>query len=261
MRLFAPRYLPLIVAALVFPLSAYQAFNGQGPGWAVVAVSAALTVVGLVDLLQTRQALRRNYPILAHLRYFFESIRPEIRQYFLEDDMAAAPFSRNQRSIVYQRAKQDTDKRPFGTQLDVYAAGYEWINHSIAPAAIADANFRIEIGNHPDCPRAQPYSASVFNISAMSFGSLSANAILALNGGARLGGFMHDTGEGSISRYHREHGGDLVWEIGSGYFGCRTDDGHFSQERFVANATLAQVKMIELKMSQGARAASFPRPR
>jgi glutamate synthase domain-containing protein 2 len=253
MRLFAPRYLPLIVAALVFPLSAYQAFNGQGPGWAVVAVSAALTVVGLVDLLQTRQALRRNYPILAHLRYFFESIRPEIRQYFLEDDMAAAPFSRNQRSIVYQRAKQDTDKRPFGTQLDVYAAGYEWINHSIAPAAIADPNFRIEIGNHPDCPRAQPYSASVFNISAMSFGSLSANAILALNGGARLGRFMHDTGEGSISRYHREHGGDLVWEIGSGYFGCRSDDGHFSQERFVANATLAQVKMIELKMSQGAK--------
>jgi glutamate synthase domain-containing protein 2 len=253
MRLFAPRYLPLIVSALVFPLSAIQATKGEGPGWWLVAVSGALALVGLVDLLQTRQALRRNYPILAHFRYFFESIRPEIRQYFLEDDTAAAPFSRNQRSIVYQRAKQDTDKRPFGTQLDVYAAGYEWINHSIAPAAIADPDFRIEIGNHPDCPRAQPYRASVFNISAMSFGSLSANAILALNGGARIGGFMHDTGEGSISRYHRENGGDLVWEIGSGYFGCRTDDGHFSEERFVANATQPQVKMIELKMSQGAK--------
>jgi glutamate synthase domain-containing protein 2 len=253
MRLFAPRYLPLIISATVFPLSLAQALKGEGPGWWLVAVSGALAVVGLVDLLQPKQALRRNYPILAHFRYFFESIRPEIRQYFLEDDTVAAPFSRNQRSIVYQRAKRQTDKRPFGTQLDVYAAGYEWINHSIAPVEIADPNFRIEIGNHPDCPRAQPYRASVFNISAMSFGSLSANAIMALNGGARLGGFMHDTGEGSISRYHREHGGDLVWEIGSGYFGCRTEEGNFSEERFVANATQPQVKMIELKLSQGAK--------
>ena len=253
MRLFAPRYLPLILSAVIFPLSAWQALNSEGPGWWLVAVSGGLTAVGLIDLLQTRRALRRNYPILAHFRFFFESIRPEIRQYFLEDDMVAAPFSRNQRSLVYQRAKRQTDKRPFGTQLNVYETGYEWINHSMAPAAVIDHNFRIEIGNHPDCPRAQPYSASVFNISAMSFGSLSANAILALNGGARLGGFMHDTGEGSISRYHREHGGELVWEIGSGYFGCRTDDGMFSEERFVANATEPQVKMIELKMSQGAK--------
>jgi len=253
MRLFAPRYLPLIVSALVYPLSAWQAWQGEGPGWWLVAVSGGLTFVGLVDLLQTKRALRRNYPILAHFRFFFESIRPEIRQYFLEDDMVAAPFSRNQRSLVYQRAKGDTDKRPFGTQLNVYESGYEWINHSMAPAALVDANFRIQIGSHPDCPREQPYSASVFNISAMSFGSLSANAILALNGGAKRGGFMHDTGEGSISRYHREHGGDLVWEIGSGYFGCRTEDGRFSEERFVANATAPQVKMIELKMSQGAK--------
>ncbi|WP_426103821.1 FMN-binding glutamate synthase family protein [Massilia sp. TSP1-1-2] len=253
MRLYAPRYLPLIVSAVVFPLSAYQAYNHEGPGWWLVAISGALTAVGIGDLLQTRHALRRNYPLLAHFRFFFESIRPEIRQYFLEDDMQAAPFSRNQRSIVYQRAKQETDKRPFGTQLNVYETGYEWINHSIAPVKITDTNFRIEIGNHPDCPRAQPYRASVFNISAMSFGSLSANAILALNGGAKLGGFMHDTGEGSISRYHRENGGDLVWEIGSGYFGCRTAEGTFSEEKFVANAALAQVKMIELKMSQGAK--------
>ena len=253
MRLFAPRYLPLIISLLVFPLSAWQAWQGDGPGWWLVAVSGGLSAVGVADLLQTRRALRRNYPILAHFRFFFESIRPEIRQYFLESDQEAAPFSRNQRSIVYQRAKQDSDKRPFGTQLDVYADGYEWINHSIAPAPIADANFRIEIGNHPECPRAQPYSASVFNISAMSFGALSANAILALNGGAKAGGFMHDTGEGSISPYHRQHGGDLVWEIGSGYFGCRDADGRFSEANFVANATSPQVKMIELKLSQGAK--------
>ncbi len=253
MRLFAPRYLPLILSAVVFPLSLWQAMRDDGPGWWLVAVSGALTFVGVADLLQTKRSLRRNYPILAHFRFFFESIRPEIRQYFLEDDTVAAPFSRNQRSIVYQRAKRETDKRPFGTQLDVYSPGYEWINHSIAPTTLPDHNFRIEIGNHPDCPRARPYSASVFNISAMSFGSLSANAILALNGGAKLGGFMHDTGEGSISRYHREHGGDLVWEIGSGYFGCRNAEGFLSEERFVANATSEQVKMIELKMSQGAK--------
>jgi glutamate synthase domain-containing protein 2 len=196
-----------------------------GAPWEIPAVAAALTIVGISDLLQTKRALRRNYPIMAHFRFFFESIRPEIRQYFLEDDTVAEPFSRNQRSIVYQRAKLDTDKRPFGTQLDVYAPGYEWINHSIAPAPEQHHDFRIEIGNHPDCPRAQPYSASVFNISAMSFGALSANAIKALNGGAKQGGFMHDTGEGSISPHHRENGGDLIWEIGSGYFGCRNDDG------------------------------------
>jgi glutamate synthase domain-containing protein 2 len=214
---------------------------------------ALLIAVGVTDLLQTRRALRRNYPLMAHFRFFFESIRPEIRQYFLEDDTVGAPFSRNQRSLVYQRAKVETDKRPFGTQLDVYQGGYEWINHSIQPAPVGSHDFRIDIGNHPDIPRAQPYSASVFNVSAMSFGALSANAILALNGGARKGGFMHDTGEGSISPYHRENGGDLVWEIGSGYFGCRDENGRFSEERFVANACTPQVKMIELKLSQGAK--------
>jgi glutamate synthase domain-containing protein 2 len=253
MPYFSFRYLALLIAGLVFLCSLAAFVLQAGVGWWLLAPSGALTLVGMVDLLQSRQALRRNYPILAHFRYFFESIRPEIRQYFLEDDTDAKPFSRNQRSIVYQRAKEQTDKRPFGTQLDLYQAGYEWINHSIMPAAIADRDFRIEIGNHPDCPRAQPYRASVFNISAMSFGALSANAILALNGGARLGGFMHDTGEGSISRYHRENGGDLVWEIGSGYFGCRHPDGSFSEPNFVANASSPQVKMIEVKLSQGAK--------
>jgi glutamate synthase domain-containing protein 2 len=252
MRFLPARYLAFLIAGFVFLMSLWVAAHG-GDGWWLAVPSGALTLVGIIDLRQTRQSLRRNYPILAHFRYFLESIRPEIRQYFLEDDTDARPFSRNQRSIVYQRAKVETDKRPFGTQLDLYQAGYEWMNHSIRPAELADHNFRVEIGNHPDCPRAQPYQASVFNISAMSFGALSANAILALNAGARLGGFMHDTGEGSISRYHRENGGDLVWEIGSGYFGCRDDNGGFSEERFVANAAGAQVKMIEVKLSQGAK--------
>jgi glutamate synthase domain-containing protein 2 len=209
-----------------------------------------LSVVGILDLLQVHHAIRRNYPILANLRFFLEFIRPEIRQYFLEPDTEETPFSRAQRSLVYQRAKNVLDKRPYGTQLQVYANNYEWVNHSICPVRVADPNFRVTIGDG-NC--AQPYSASVFNISAMSFGALSANAIRALNRGAKAGGFAHDTGEGSISRYHREFGGDLIWEIGSGYFGCRDSGGRFSEEKFVASATDAQVKMIEIKISQGAK--------
>lgn len=211
---------------------------------------AGLALVGLIDYLQSRQAIRRNYPVLAHFRFFFENIRPEIRQYFIEADSDELPFSRVQRSIVYQRSKQATDKRPFGTQLDVYEAHYEWINHSIAPIEIESQDFRISIGG-PACLK--PYSASVFNISAMSFGALSANAILALNEGAKRGNFCHDTGEGSISRYHRAPGGDLIWEIGSGYFGCRDALGNFDEKKFAENAGQAQVKMIEIKLSQGAK--------
>lgn len=222
-------------------------------------VCALLTAVGIHDVLQTRHAICRNYPILAHLRFLLEYVRPEIRQYFIESDSVSEPFSRNQRSVVYQRAKRSLETRPFGTQLDVYQNGYEWINHSIAPVHPDDSNFRIRVGETggPEPQRKpgveQPYDISVFNISAMSFGSLSGNAILALNKGARKGGFAHDTGEGSISRYHREHGGDLIWEIGSGYFGCRDESGGFSEERFVANATQPQVRMIEIKLSQGAK--------
>ena len=217
-------------------------------GWAA-AVFGALALLGTWDLLQRRSTLRRNYPVLAHFRYGLESVGPEIRQYFIEGDTAEVPFSRQQRSLVYQRAKGVMDVVPFGSQQDVYSVDYEWINHSMAPASIDSHDFRIVIG----AGSAQPYSASVFNISAMSFGSLSANAIRALNGGARRGGFYHDTGEGSISPYHREKGGDLVWEIGSGYFGCRDEQGGFSEERFAENARSPQVKMIEVKLSQGAK--------
>lgn len=246
------RFIPMYVVCIVFLISLAGSFIWSGV-WLVALISGAFSILGFVDLTQKHKALRRNYPITAHFRYLFESIRPEIRQYFLEDNDEAKPFSRNQRSLVYQRAKQETDKRAFGTQLDVYAPDYEWINHSIAPSKIESPNFRITIGTHQDGSCTQPYSASIFNISAMSFGSLSANAILALNKGAKEGGFMHDTGEGGISRYHREHGGDLVWEIGSGYFGCRNADGSFSDAQFAENARASQVKMIELKLSQGAK--------
>lgn len=222
--------------------------------WLALVLFAALTATGVHDLRQTRHAILRNYPVIGHMRFLLEFIRPEMRQYFIESDTEAAPFSRAQRSLVYQRAKGDPDNRPFGTHLDVSQLGYEWINHSMRPTQLAGHDFRVTIGDAGGAqPCTQPYSASVFNISAMSFGALSANAILALNQGARLGGFAHDTGEGSISQHHRVHGGDLIWEIGSGYFGCRHDDGSFSPERFAAAAADPQVKMIELKLSQGAK--------
>ncbi len=236
------------VGTLLFAFT-YIAF---GVGGAAGLVCLFLVGLGWRDTHQRRHSVLRNYPVIGHLRFLLEFIRPEIRQYFIESDHEAAPFSRQQRSLVYQRAKGDADKRPFGTQLDVNAIGYEWINHSMAPTVVAGHDFRLTIGaGGTSCT--QPYSASVFNISAMSFGALSANAVLALNGGAKRGNFAHDTGEGSISQHHRVHGGDLIWEIGSGYFGCRNDDGSFCEERFTANALDPQVKMIELKLSQGAK--------
>ncbi|HUO67383.1 MAG TPA: FMN-binding glutamate synthase family protein [Gammaproteobacteria bacterium] len=222
-----------------------------GFAWWLAAAALLLVAVGWRDTRQTRHSLLRNYPLIGHLRFLLEYVRPEIRQYFIESDNERTPFSRQQRSVVYQRAKGDPDKRPFGTQLDMHATGYEWINHSLAPTEIESANFRITIGASRSC--SQPYSASVLNVSALSFGALSANAILALNGGAKKGGFAHDTGEGSISEHHRANGGDLIWEIGSGYFGCRDAQGGFDEERFARNATDPQVKMIEIKLSQGAK--------
>jgi len=209
-----------------------------------------LTLLGIHDILQTRHAVLRNYPLMAHIRFILEEIRPEIRQYFLESEKDGTPFSRDKRAIVYQRAKRALDKRPFGTQYDVYASGYEWLDHSMAPKPVVKEPFRVAIGG-PDCGK--PYSASIFNISAMSFGALSANAILALNGGAKKGNFAHDTGEGGYSPYHRQNGGDIIWEIGSGYFSCRNADGTFCAEKFADNAKNDQIKMVELKLSQGAK--------
>lgn len=246
--IFPVRFMPLAACGfgLLLSLFALLVF-GVGSLWLLL--FGVLVATGVYDLRQSKRAILRSYPVIGHLRFMLEFIRPEIRQYFIESDSEATPFSRAQRSLVYQRAKGESDKRPFGTQLAVYSEGYEWMNHSMAPTQLASHDFRITIG--PDT--AQPYQASVFNISAMSFGALSANAILALNAGAQRGGFAHDTGEGSISVHHRVHGGDLTWEIGSGYFGCRNDDGSFSAERFTANAREPQVKMIELKLSQGAK--------
>ena len=247
--LYPVRYTALALCVFFALLSLFSlvAF-GVGLGWLLL--FGGLSVLGWYDLRQSRRAVLRNYPVIGHLRYMLETIRPEIRQYFLESNTEAAPFSRNQRGLVYARAKGETDKRPFGTQLDVKATGFEWLNHSLMPTVLASHDFRITIGG-PACK--QPYEASVFNISAMSFGALSANAIQALNAGALRGGFAHDTGEGSISAWHRLHGGDLIWEIGSGYFGCRDEAARFSEERFKANALDPQVKMIELKLSQGAK--------
>lgn len=249
-RLSLRRYLPFglcvaatIAAALYTPRPTWL--------WIVLLVGGALTLLGLYDLVQGSHSVRRNYPIIGNFRWLFESIRPEIRQYLIEGDNDQAPFSRSQRSLVYSRAKNEGSERAFGTQRDVYHNGYEFMAHSTRPAPPAEPDsFRIPIGND-QCER--PYSASIFNISALSFGSLSANAILALNKGAKLGGFAHDTGEGSISRYHREHEGDLIWEVGSGYFGCRTADGNFDPGRFAEKASSEQVRMIEIKLSQGAK--------
>lgn len=243
------RYTTLAIAILAAVLLWLLHFRDV-VDWYWPLLATGVSALGVRDMLQVKRSVLRNYPILGHLRYFFEFIRPEIRQYFFESDTEAVPFSRQQRAIVYQRAKGELDKRPFGTHLDPYATGFEWLTHSINPTDPADPNFRVTIGG-PDCR--QRYDASVFNISAMSFGSLSANAIRSLNKGAKAGGFAHDTGEGSISQYHREFGGDLIWEIGSGYFGCRDAKGAFDDKRFTDSALDPQVKMIELKLSQGAK--------
>jgi glutamate synthase domain-containing protein 2 len=245
---FPVRYTVFFLCVLGLLLSLFTLLIfGVGAGTTLIFMG--LVGTGIYDLRQTKRSILRNYPVIGHLRFMLEFIRPEMRQYFIESDNEATPFSRSQRSLVYQRAKGDSDKRPFGTQLDVHAEGYEWMNHSMAPTRLASHDFRITIGPNT----AQPYEASVFNISAMSFGALSANAILALNAGAKRGGFAHDTGEGSISAHHRVHGGDLIWEVASGYFGCRNDDGTFNPEKFSQNARDPQVKMIELKLSQGAK--------
>jgi len=205
---------------------------------------------GIYDMAQRKRTILRLYPIIGHMRFFLESIRPEIQQYFVESDTNGTPISREFRSLVYQRAKKQRDTRPFGTLFDVYRDGYEWINHSLAPKPVMDKNPRVKFGG-PECT--QPYEASLLNISAMSYGALSKNAILALNRGARIGCFAHNTGEGGISPYHLQYGGDLIWQIGTGYFGCRDEDGNFDDILFAEKSQYDVVKMIEIKLSQGAK--------
>jgi glutamate synthase domain-containing protein 2 len=247
------RILPLTLAALISVLLLLEMLAIPSTFLFLVLpflFFSALTWLGFNDMKQEEHAVLRNYPILGHARYLFEALRPTIRQYFFEGEKDGRPFSRDRRSLVYQRAKGQLDKRPFGTEFDVYDPSYEWISHSMAPTEVMEHDFRVKVGG-PDCIK--PYDASVLNISAMSFGSLSANAIRALNKGAKAGRFAHDTGEGGVSPYHRENDGDIIWEIGSGYFGCRDAAGNFSPEHFVKTATLDQVKMIEIKLSQGAK--------
>ena len=246
---FTARYiaftLSFLATLLLIPLTFLH------PAWLVpLGVAGFLTLVGIYDLAQTHHSILRSYPVIGHLRFLLEDMRAEIRQYFFESDTEGVPFSRSKRTVVYQRAKGTLDKRPFGTQLDVYATSFEWLSHSVSPKHADPASFRVTVGG-PDCRL--PYSASVLNISGMSFGALSANAIRALNIGAKLGNFAHDTGEGGFSRHHQEPGGDVVWQVGSGYFGCRGEDGRFSPERFAETVSAPQIRMVEIKLSQGAK--------
>ncbi len=229
----------VILSAIAYPPSL----------WSLLII-IPLAVLGARDYFQTQHSILRNFPIVGHFRYFSEELRPPIYQYFIESETEGVPFNREQRSIVYERAKHVLDTIPFGTKSNVYQVGYEWVNHSLAPVTVAPQDMRVDVGG-PACT--QPYSASLLNISAMSFGSLSRNAILALSRGAKAGDFAHNTGEGGLSQHHREGGGDLIWQIGTGYFGCRDESGNFCVDKFGESASVAQVKMIEVKLSQGAK--------
>ena len=221
--------------------------------WLLELLFVPLGVIGLWDFTQQRHSILRNYPIIGHVRFLLEDMGPELHQYLVEDNTSGRPFNRDTRSIIYRRAKGVTDTKPFGTEQDVYAEGYTYLKHSILTRPVAEdpvRDLRIRVGG---AACTQPYSLSVFNISAMSFGALGGNAVLAMNTGAKLGDFAHDTGEGGISRHHRGGGGDLIWQIGTGYFGCRKQNGDFDPELFETNASDPQVKMIEIKLSQGAK--------
>ena len=221
-------------------------------GWVLFTLIVCLPIIllGIYDWFQKSFTLTRNYPVAARIRWLFYDLRPFLRQYIVEDDVEGEPYGFEARNLVYARSRGETDTHPFGSERDMNETGYSWISHSIEPASDPDQNPRVVVGNSQT---AQPYSASVFNISAMSFGALSAKAIEALNMGARQGGFYHDTGEGGLSEYHLKHGGDIVWEIGTGYFGCRNRDGSFDPQRFADNAQRDEVRMTEIKLSQGAK--------
>lgn len=227
----------LIVATVIWPVHGF------------IAIAAFILILGLYDIYQKKHSILRNFPVLGHMRYLLELIRPELHQYFVESNTEGKPIDRNKRSYIYARAKLENEMHPFGTELDVNMEGFKWMHHSIYPAPLLEEYPRVLIGGK-DCK--QPYSASLFNISAMSYGALSKNAIMALNKGAAAGGFYHNTGEGSISPYHLQ-GGDLVYQVGTGYFGCRGENCTFSPEKFKVTAGHPEVKMIELKISQGAK--------
>ena len=237
-----------LLVILTLGLSVFLSKN-----WYVfLGITVFLTALGYYDMFQTKHSIMRIYPVFGRLRWFMEDMRPKIYQYFVESDIDGRPINRIDRSTIYQRAKKENDTMPFGTQLDVYAEGYEWMCHSIAPKDFASLNHnpRVMVGNK-DCTK--PYDLSIYNISAMSYGSLSSNAVEAMNAGAQIGGFAHNTGEGGLSPYHLKHGGDIIWQIGTGYFGCRDAHGGFSPELFAEKAQLENVKMIEIKISQGAK--------
>lgn len=222
-----------------------------GPGWWVaVAVFGLLILVGILDITQKDKNILRNYPVIGHGRYLLLKVRPELHQYFVEDDVTGKPFSWEERKLIYERAAGQEGLDAFGTELDVNAPGYLWFEHSIAARHLEDSDLRVTVGG-PECQ--QPYSCSLYNISAMSYGALSPNAILAMNRGAKAGKFYHCTGEGGLSRYHLAEGGDVVWQIGTGYFGCRNSDGTFSAEKYAENTRKPSVKMVEIKISQGAK--------
>jgi len=244
-----PQFTPVGVVVVLFTIVLGLAIWVNGDfGW-LAAVVGIFVVIGVVDLFQVRHSVRRNYPLFGRLRWVSEEFRPEIQQYFVEQDTEGRPFDRNHRSLVYQRAKNAHGEQPFGTQLDVYAPGHEWFSHSLAPKPQYEGQFRVRLqGQGVE----KPYDMSLVNVSAMSFGSLSSHAIVALNQGAKKGGFAHDTGEGGLSEYHK-HGADLVWEIGTGYFGTRTPDGQFDPDQFVETSRLDQVKCVSIKLSQGAK--------
>ena len=242
----------LIVSLIVIAIIIAGGFFLSTSFYWILAVVAPFILLGWYDMLQNKHAIAKNFPLVGRTRYIAEWLRPKLYQYFIEPDTEGAPIPRIFRSTIYQRSKKVTDTTPFGTQLNVYAEGYEWMNHSIAAldAHDLDSNPRVRVGG-ADCKK--PYDLSLLNVSAMSYGSLSANAIMALNGGAAIGGFAHNTGEGGISPYHAKLGGDLIYQIGTGYFGCRSEEGGFSAENYKKTIANANVKMVELKLSQGAK--------
>jgi len=244
----ARRWFYLISAVVLLAVAAAAWL--QPALWWLLLIAGLLAAIGVHDSLQREHTVLRNFPLIGHLRYCLEMIRPEIQQYFIESNTDAYPIERELRSLVYQRAKGDLETRPFGTQRDVYRVGYEWASHALDAREPPQQAPRVAVGG-PDCR--QPYDASLLNISAMSYGALSSRAVLALNKGAAQGGFAHNTGEGGLSDYHLEPGGDLIWQIGTGYFGCRMPDGGFDAGKFADKAAQPAVRMIELKLSQGAK--------